>query len=451
MKIMSLCGLLGYGYTEEGLQKAFDQEIDYIGVDAGSTDPGPHYLGAGKSFTNRKAVKRDISLALPTAVERKIPFVVGTAGGAGGNVHVDNVIEILKEVVEENELKIKVAVIYSEISNEYVKRKYKENKVIPFNNSLELTEEDIDNTVRFVSQIGIDPFIKALDNEVDVIIAGRACDTAIYAAPVIKAGYEHGLAFHMAKIMECGCMCTEPVSASDVLVATMEDDYFTLEPANPIRKCKVDRVAAHTLYEQANPNYIYEPGGIADLRESEYVQVNDRSVRVSNSKFIPADVNAIKIEGSKLVGYRTISFGGINENMAIDMIDEIIDAVTESILDSIGDSVQKDSFSINYKVYGGSREFSTGKYTAGKVGVIIDVVGDTQEIADYICALTRSRFLHYDYPGRKTTAGNLAFPYSPSDISLGPVYNFSAYHLVEVDDFMETSNIEYVFMGGKDE
>jgi hypothetical protein len=46
----------------------------------------------------------------------------------------------------------------------------------------------------------------------------------------------------------------------------------------------------------------------------------------------------------------------------------------------------------------------------------------------------RSTMLHYGYPGRKSTAGNLAFPYSPSDISAGAVYKFNVYHLLQVDD-----------------
>ena len=42
--------------------------------------------------------------------------------------------------------------------------------------------------------------------------------------------------------------------------------------------------------------------------------------------------------------------------------------------------------------------------------------------------------LHYGYEGRIATAGNLAFPYSPSDFKVGAVYNFSLYHLIEVSD-----------------
>ena len=62
MKIVALNGLLGYGYSEEALNVAFSENVDYLGVDAGSTDPGPYYLGSGKSFTDRGAVKRDLAL-----------------------------------------------------------------------------------------------------------------------------------------------------------------------------------------------------------------------------------------------------------------------------------------------------------------------------------------------------------------------------------------------------
>jgi hypothetical protein len=45
----------------------------------------------------------------------------------------------------------------------------------------------------------------------------------------------------------------------------------------------------------------------------------------------------------------------------------------------------------------------------------------------------RSTLLHQGYPGRIATAGNLAFPFSPSDLKMGPVYEFSLYHLLRID------------------
>ncbi len=68
------------------------------------------------------------------------------------------------------------------------------------------------------------------------------------------------------------------------------------------------------------------------------------------------------------------------------------------------------------------------------MGIVIDALADTQAHADTICAFARSTMLHYGYEGRRATAGNLAFPYSPSDFHAGDVYSFSVYHLMDVED-----------------
>ena len=68
MKLVALNGLLGYGYSQTSLVNAFMDPPDFVGVDGGSSDPGPYYLGSGESFTNRSAVKRDLQLVLPLAM-----------------------------------------------------------------------------------------------------------------------------------------------------------------------------------------------------------------------------------------------------------------------------------------------------------------------------------------------------------------------------------------------
>ena len=432
MKIVALTGILGYGYSEEALNIAFSEKVDYIGVDAGSTDPGPYYLGNGTSFTNRDAVKRDLALALPKALEHKAPFIIGSAGGAGSSEHVNWLKEIILEIAKEQKLNFKLGTIYSDVTKDYVLEKLQNNKVINMSSEFTLSEESIKKSKRIVSQIGVSPIIELLDKKVDVILCGRSCDTAIYASPCIYEGYDEGLAFHMAKIMECGAMCSEPVSAADVMQGYMYKDYFELCPANPVRKCKVDRVAAHTLYEQSNPYLIFEPDGVCDLTNSKFEQINDRRVRVSGSIFKKTDRKTLKLEGVKHSGYRTISPATIFDTTTIDNINNIIKIVTDFVKENTKDTISKESYKINFRL-NGSRESS--------LGVIIDVVGDTQEIADTVCALTRSRMLHCDYKGRKCSAGNLAFPFSPSDIHTGEVYEFSVFHLVEVDSFDETSKI----------
>lgn len=432
MKIVALTGILGYGYSEEALNIAFSEKVDYLGVDAGSTDPGPYYLGSGKSFTNRDAVKRDVALALPKALEHKAPFIIGTAGGAGSEPHVKWLREIILEIAKEQGLSFKLGVVYSDVSKEYVLEKLQSGKVHNMSPHVPLTEKDVLSSARIVSQIGINPMITLLEQKADVIICGRSCDTAVYASPCIYEGYNPGLAFHMAKIMECGAMCSEPVSAADVMQAYMHEDYFELCPANPIRKCKVDRVAAHTLYEQSNPYLIFEPDGVCDLSNSTFEQVDDRTVRVRGSVFKETSNKTLKLEGVKCSGYRTICPATIFDTTTIERIDLIIKTVTDFIEENTKRTLSKDDYEINFKMNGGKES---------SLGIIIDVVGKTQVIADTVCALARSRMLHCDYDGRKCSAGNLAFPFSPSDIHVGEIYEFSVFHLVDVDDFSETAKI----------
>ena len=432
MKIVALNGLLGYGYSQEALNVAFSEKVDYLGVDAGSTDPGPYYLGSGKSFTDRGAVKRDVSLALGKALEHKAPFIIGTAGGAGSNVHVAWLKEILLEVAKEQNLSFKLGTVLSDVDTEYVLEKLADGKIIDMSSEFPADENIIKESTRIVSQIGIAPIIELLKKGADVIVCGRACDTAIYAAPCIYEGYKEGLAFHMAKIMECGAMCSEPVAAADVMQGYMYDDYFELRPANPIRKCTVDRVAAHTLYEQSNPYLIFEPDGVCDLTNSVFTQIDERTVRVSGSQFKETEEKTLKLEGVRCAGYRTICPATIYDSKTIENIDFIFNTVLDFVKDNTKGTLPENSYKIFFKTSGGKES---------SMSIIIDVVGDTQEIADTVCALVRSRMLHCDYEGRKSSAGNLAFPFSPSDIHVGPVYVFSVFHLAKVDSLMETSQI----------
>jgi hypothetical protein len=336
----------------------------------------------------------------------------------------------------------------------YVKQKIRQGKMRDLSYGLELKEETVDKCTHIVSQIGPEPFIELLNRGVDVILAGRACDTAIYTAPVLKAGYPEGLAVHMAKIMECGALAAEPMTASDSIIGEISMDSFTLEPANPERRCTIARVAAHTMYEQSNPYFIYEPDGKADLRSSRYEQLSERVVRVTNSQFESAEKYTLKLEGSMLAGFRTICIAKINDPETIGHLNELMERVTKFVHTTLKDTVDPASYTLTLRRFGDplpgiEMPQSPGPQPEGthSLGIIIDVVAKTQEIANTICALSRARLLHTDYPGRKSSAGNLAFPFSPSDIPVGPVYVFGIYHLAEVDNPLETSKISVVTVG----
>ncbi|MCK4795303.1 MAG: acyclic terpene utilization AtuA family protein, partial [Desulfobacteraceae bacterium] len=368
--------------------------------------------------------------------------------GSGGEPHLQWNWEIIEEIARGKNVHFDMALIHAEFPKEYIRKKLREGKIKPMGPNLVLTEKDIDETVRFVGQMGAEPLIKALNMGAEVILAGRSSDPAIYAALPLMKGYDPGLVWHASKIIECGALCAIPGTASDCIMAHLEKGYFLLEPLNPIRKCTPVSVAGHTLYEQKNPYYLYEPEGMMDLSQCKYEAYTDSTAKVSGSKWVPAKQQTIKIEGSARYGYRTISIAGCRDPLMIEEINEVTNHVREFTADNFKSRIDPKDYYMLFRLYGkdaveGDLE-PQKKITSQELGIIIEVVAKTQEMANDVCAVARSTMLHYHYTGRKATAGNLAFPYSPSDIPMGPAYRFSAYHLVELEDASELFKIEMV-------
>ena len=131
IRVLSPTAILGYGFPEESFNEGMRRKPHVIAVDAGSTDPGPYYLGAGYSFTDKNAVKRDLSIMIPAALEAGIPVMIGTAGGSGARPHVEETIEIIKEIAKEKDIHFKLAVIQSEFEKDFVKEKIRKGDVMP--------------------------------------------------------------------------------------------------------------------------------------------------------------------------------------------------------------------------------------------------------------------------------------------------------------------------------
>jgi hypothetical protein len=450
IRVLSPTAILGYGFPMKSFKEGMKRHPHVIAVDAGSTDPGPYYLGAGVSFTDRTAVKRDLEILISAAIEEEIPVIIGSAGGSGGNPHLDWNVDIVKEIAEEKGLSFKMAIIRAELDKEYVIDKIEKGKVTPLDPAPDITKDEIQKTVRIVGQMGVEPFIKALDEGVQVILAGRAYDPVVFAAFAIKNGYDMGLATHMGKILECACIAAVPGSGSDCMIGYLGKDYFKVQPLNPARKCTTLSVSAHTLYEKTNPYILPGPGGILDLTNTKFEQDTENSVKVSGSKFIPSETYTIKLEGVKKVGYRTVSIAGTRDPIMIEQIDEIIDGVRERVADNFKDANFK--YHLDFKIYGRNGVMGAlepkKKISGHELGIIIEAVADSQTISNTICSFARSTMLHYGYKGRIATAGNLAFPYSPSDIQAGEVYEFNVYHIIQIEDPCELFPIEIVELGG---
>ena len=46
-------------------------------------------------------------------------------------------------------------------------------------------------------------------------------------------------------------------------------------------------------------------------------------------------------------------------------------------------------------------------------------------------ATFKQYLLHHGFPGRVSTGGNLAFPFTPPELAAGTAYRFNVYHVME--------------------
>ncbi len=429
--VLSPTAILGYGFPEESLKEGIKRNPDLIAVDAGSTDPGPFYLGSGKSFTSREGVRRDLERLIEAQQMIGVPLIIGTAGGAGARPHVDWTLDIVRDIVKHRGSPLKVAVIHAEIPHDVVETSLEQGRINSLPNVPVLHEETIRQTPRIVAQMGHEPVIDALQAGFDIVICGRCYDPAVFAALPIIRNHDPALALHMGKILECAAIAAKPGSGSDCVLGRLFEDHFILEPLSPERRFTRNSVAAHSLYEKSDPYHLPGPGGTLDLANVEYEDLGDGRVKVSGTRLIPASPYTVKLEGARPVGFRTVSMAGIRDPNMIENLDDILKDVEESCRQSMNATSV-----LNFHIYGKNGVMGAHEPVGAlphEIGLVMEVVARDQETADGECSLVRSTLLHFGFPGRLSTAGNLAFPYSPSDFSAGEVYEFSIYHLMEID------------------
>jgi hypothetical protein len=441
LRVLTPTGTLGYGFGQAALERGLAIGPDVIAVDAGSTDPGPHYLGSGETLVSRISIKRELKDLIIAARKRNIPLVVGSAGGAGASKHVDQTVAIVREIARENALSFKLAYIYADIPIDRAKQALAAGEIDRFEASFDLTEELLDQTTTLVAQMGYEPIAEALREGADVVIAGRSCDDCAIAAYGISQGFDPANAIHMGKILECGAFSAQPF-AMDVMIGTLDGSSFILEPGSLDRRASVMSVAAHSLYEREDPFHQGGPGHILDLSGCTFEQIDDRRVCVRGATMSHGSDYWVKLEGARRVGYRTICVAGVRCPTMVARLDGLLKQVREETLQYFSDP----SLDIIFHRYGQNGvmgRMEPQRNPAHEIGLVIETVAAEQELARAACHHASGALLHLNYPGQYNTSGNLAFLYSPSEIDAGPAYAFSAYHLMKAKSPTELFPIHF--------
>lgn len=447
-RILTPTGMLGYGYPVQDFRDCMARGVDAIVVDSGSTDPGPYLLGLGKTLVSEPSYARDLRPMLEAVHEHGVPLFIGSAGGAGTARQVDAMAALIARLACELGIRLRVATIYADVPPAVLHDALADGRVSPNVLGLLPTSSDVDGTQAMVAQMGAAPFGVVLDQDerVDVVVAGRSYDPSAHAAWCAQYDVDPGIAWHLGKILECGGACCEPKGGG--VLATVYADAFELTPMSPGQSCTPLSVAAHTLYEKSRPDLLPGPGGVLDVTGCTYAAVDDRTVRVRGSRFVPSDGLTLKVEGASIVGQRAVFIGGVRDPILIGQLDAFLDNV-RNIVSSLHPDLASGEARLDFHVYGrdavmGSLEPSTT--VSHELGILGQVTAPTQEAASAICTTARIAVLHLPYEDQLATAGNLALPLNPLDVPIGPVCEFSVYHVIDAEG-LDLFPISYATVG----
>jgi hypothetical protein len=436
VRILVPTGMLGGGFTTASVTRGLELGADVIAVDGGSTDSGPHYLGSGTAKTAAAAVARDLRVLLRAAATAGIPLIVGSCGTSGTDSGVDWVAGITRAVLAEEGLALRVATIYSEQRAADLKEHLDKGRVHPLPPAGDLDPATLESCRHIVGMMGHEPIVAALAGGADVVLAGRATDTAVAAAYPLMRGMPAGPTWHAAKIIECGGQCTTNPRAGGVL-ATVDATGFTIEPLDPTVACTPTSVAAHMLYETVNPFSMREPAGTIVVSDATYRALDDRRVRVEGSRFEVAAQHTIKLEGARPTGYETMSFTAIRDPHILGQIGTwaalLRRMITEWVAQTLG--LSTDEYAFDIRLYGYDAvlaDLDPDTRPPREVGVMLLVSAADQETATAIAKIANPLMLHLPTPDMDYLP-SLAFATSPAEIERGAAYEFVLNHVVDVD------------------
>ena len=449
-RVLVPSGVLGLGFDREALMKGAASGPDLICIDGGSTDSGPHYLGAGVSKYSRASTMAEWKQLLEAQRVAGVPLVVGSAGTCGVDAMVDWMLGMTEELASGDGRRIKVATLRCSQDPQATAEAFNRGKLRPLDHAPDVSESAISSCANIVALAGAEQVGAAISTGADVVVAGRATDTAGIAALPLLNGEDDGAAWHAAKIAECGALCsTKPLSG--VVVVDIGEAGFTVEPLARGARCTPETVSAHMLYENADPFRLHEPGGVLNASRATYEAIDDRRVRVTGSEWIPSESYTVKLEGAAVAGYQTAILAVVRNPRYVERIREWSDKLQEFLKAEIKSRTGREdhTYGFEFRLIGvdaalGALEFK--KSAPAEVGVLGIATAESQEAATELAKLANPFLLHFPLEGDEELP-TFAFPYSPAETERGRQYEFRLNHVLEIDDPMDAFRLDVIEVG----
>jgi len=443
-RILVPSGVLGLGFDRDALARGAELNPDIICIDGGSTDSGPYSLGTATSKYSRAASLAEWKDLMELRQKLQVPLIIGSCGTSGCNDCVDWMREITEEIAHEMDVAVHIACLYSEQNPEDIAEAFQREDITALAPVIDISPQSIRRNEHIVALAGAEQVQEALNTGADIILAGRTTDTAIISALALSRGCNPGAAWHAAKIAECGALCsTNPTSG--VIMVEIDDEGFSVYPLAQGALCTPHSVSAHMLYENSDPYILHEPGGSLDVTQAQYSQTDERTVRVVNSHWRTADQYTVKLEGAECVGYQSIILSLLRDERYVRdskaWIERLSDYLNREIALKL--RLSRDEYSIEFRRIGvdatlGALETQTSE--GHEVGILGIVTANTQDLADEIAKFINPFVLHYPLTDNEALP-TFAFPFSPAQMSRGPLYQFTLNHVLTLNTPMQVFQI----------
>ncbi len=439
-RVLVPSGVLGLGFDHNALAAGIEAKPDIIAIDGGSTDSGPFYLGTSSSKYSRASCKAEWKALLKAREVAKVPLVITSCGTCGTDAMVDWMLEITRELAIELGLKLKVATLYSEQKIDVIKNQLLAGKINPLQPIINIDAESIDSIDHVVALAGAEQINAAIQTGADVVLAGRATDTAGISAMALARGEHAGAAWHAAKITECGALCsTHPTSG--VVAVDIDATGFSVWPLAEGARCTPHSVSAHMLYENADPHTLYEPGGALQVEQSHYESVDAVKVRVTGSEWLESDQYTVKLEGARVVGFQSTLMAILRDAHYVKNAKAWVARISNFLVKEVASRMQleADDYKIEIRLIGVDAtlgELETKQSIPTEVGVLVLVTAMTQELSEEIAKMIDPFLLHYPLTDNEALP-TFAFPYSPARTNRGALYEFCLNHIMVLDEPMQ--------------
>lgn len=162
----------------------------------------------------------------------------------------------------------------------------------------------------------------------------------------------------------------------------------------------------------------------------------DCRARVCGAQWHDSTDPTIKLEGALQIGERAVLLAGAADPRFIAQSKQIFPKLAALVRELVCEDTPED-YTLRFRVYGVDAVrmvVPADEPPPGEVFIMGECIAPSRERASEVVRACKQYLLHYGYPGRLSTAGNLAFPFTPPEVSLGPAYRFNVYHLLHLPD-----------------